>query len=453
MKLTKSDKYTENYAAVVVEIDNLSKHPNADKLMVFEYAGGNVITGTNAQIGDKVVYFPIESSLNSEFVSFANLFDDPTLNADGTSKGFFSEKGRRRVKPIRLRGIPSEGFIFPVNKLAEFYKVNPSIFKVGESFDSVGDKILLEKWVSGAKPTEQSIKKVRLPAWAQKLPRPIRKFIGNRFYNKKDDGIKSNIVAGQFNFHYDTNNFGKSFFVLNPEDDITISDKWHGTSAIFANILCYKQKKWWEKLFRVSVDKLSKEYRLIYSSRSVIKNRRDGKYTEDPWGKWAEIIESKNIGPGITLYGEIVGYVNESKMIQKGYCYGYDRGKNGLHVYRITKTDQFGKIVEYSFKEIQKFCNDFELNTTPVFYQGLAKDLFPEIEINEEWNKEFLKKLSEKYLEGDCPYCRNKVPAEGVVLKIESKETRPVFKHKSFAFKSRESADRDKGEVNLEEES
>lgn len=272
MKLKRSEKYSENYSATVVKIDNLSKHPNADKLMVFEYLGGNVITGTDAKIGDIVVYFPIESSLNPEFVSWANLFDDPTLNADGVSKGFFSAKGRQRVKPIKLRGIPSEGFIYPVSKLAEFYKVDVSIFKVGESFDSVGDNILLEKWVSGAKQTEQSVRKVKLPVWVQKLPRPIRKFIGNRFYSKKDDGIKSNIVQGQFNFHYDTSNFAKSFFVVKPDDTITISDKWHGTSAVFSNILCYRQREWWQKLLCVPVDKLSKEYKLIYASRTKIKN-------------------------------------------------------------------------------------------------------------------------------------------------------------------------------------
>jgi hypothetical protein len=453
MKLKKSDKYSENYSATVVEIDNLSKHPNADKLMVFEYLGGNVITGTDAKIGDKVIYFPIESSLNSEFVSWANLFDDPTLNSDGVSKGFFSAKGRQRVKPIKLRGIPSEGFIYPVSKLAEFYNVNQDIFKTGESFDSVEDSLLLEKWVSDARRPEQSIKKVNVPIWIQKLPRPIRKFVANRFYNKKDDGIKSNIVQGQFSFHYDTGNFAKSFFVLKPDDDITISDKWHGTSAVFSNILCYRRRKWWEKLLGLSVKRLSKEYKLIYSSRRVIKNRRDGKYTEDPWGEWADYVESKNIPEGVSLYAEIVGYVNHEKMIQKKYCYGYSPRTNGLHIYRITRVSPNGVVYEYSFNEIIEFCEEYGFKTTPVLYQGIAKDLFPDLIVDENWNKEFLKKVSEKYLEKNCQFCKAKVPAEGVVLKIESKIGRPVFKHKSFAFKTKESAERDAGETNIEEES
>jgi hypothetical protein len=139
-------------------------------------------------------------------------------------------------------------------------------------------------------------------------------------------------------------------------------------------------------------------------------------------------------------------------MIQKNYCYGYSPGTNGMHVYRITRTDTAGNVYEYSFKEIIEFCEEYGFKTTPVLYQGVAKDLFPELIIDESWNKEFLKKLSEKYLEGDCQFCKAKVPAEGVVLKIESRENRPVFKHKSFRFKTKESSERDSGESNLEEE-
>jgi len=139
-------------------------------------------------------------------------------------------------------------------------------------------------------------------------------------------------------------------------------------------------------------------------------------------------------------------------MIQKNYCYGYDPGTNGLHIYRITRVAPNGEVYEFSFKEIIEFCEEYGLKTTPVLYQGIAKDLFPDLIVDENWNKEFLKKLSEKYLEQDCKFCKAKVPAEGIVLKIESKTGRPVFKHKSFAFKTKESSERDNGELNMEEE-
>jgi hypothetical protein len=198
---------------------------------------------------------------------------------------------------------------------------------------------------------------------------------------------------------------------------------------------------------------LEKEYRNIYNSRSVIKNRRDGKYTEDVWGEWAEkLFSGWKIEDQISMFGELVGFLSHSKQIQRGYDYGCDPGTNDFWVYRMTKTDEYGKVKELSFKEIQEYCSQHDLKTVPVFYQGIAKDLFPEIPVDDEWRKNFLSKLSEKYLEGDCQFCKNKVPAEGIVLRIESNEKKPALKLKSFRFKEKESGERDNGEVNMEEE-
>lgn len=225
--LKKSENYDVNYLATVVEIKELKPHPNADRLDLLEIFGGNVIVAKGQyKSGDLVVYFPIETKISGEFLHWANLFDKPEMNADTNVKGLFT--GQQRVKPVKLRGVPSEGFVFSVKKLAEFFGVSEKVFKVGESFDMVGDKVLLEKWVSGAKKEQEPSKKNRLPKWVQTLPRPIRAFLGNRFYNKKDDGVASQIVKGQFHFHYSTPNFKKTSFMVSADDDITISSKWHG---------------------------------------------------------------------------------------------------------------------------------------------------------------------------------------------------------------------------------
>jgi len=228
----------------------------------------------------------------------------------------------------------------------------------------------------------------------------------------------------------------------------------HNTSAVFSRVLCYQQKNWLQKLLGISNNRLAKEYRNIYSSRSVIKNRRDGKYTDDLWGKWArELFENCSLQDGVSVYGEIVGYVNHSKMVQKGYDYSCKPDENKLYVYRITHTDENGNVREYSFNEIRDYCDFQDLETVPIFYQGKAKDLFPNIAIDDEWRKNFLHSLSEKYLEKNCQFCKTKVPAEGIVLRIESKDKKPALKLKSFRFKEKESKERDSGESNIEEES
>jgi len=450
--LKKSENHDINYLATVVELDNLKDHPNADKLEIFEIYGGNVIVAKGLYpIGEKVVYFPLDSKISVEFLSWANLLDKAELNADGKTKGFFGSQFR--VKPIRLRQIPSEGFVYPVSKIAEFFGVDEKVFKVGESFDMVGDKVLLEKWVSGAVKRESAPKKP-LPKWVQIMPRPIRKFLGARFFNRKDAGFSQRIVQGQFHFHYSTPALGKMVFCIDPEDEITISSKFHGTSNVNSRILCYRERKWWEKLFNVSNGKLDKEYHNVYSSRSIIKNRKDGTYTDDVWGKHAKEIFERNILPeGVSIFSEIVGYVNQGKQIQKSYDYGHKPGESGLYVYRMTSVDPAGNVTEWSFKDIIKFCRRNDLMYVPVYYQGIVKDLFPEIPVDDDWRKNFLKALSDKYLEKDCEFCKTKVPAEGIVVRNESKDKKPAFKFKSFAFSLRESGDRDKGETNIEEES
>jgi hypothetical protein len=69
--------------------------------------------------------------------------------------------------------------------------------------------------------------------------------------------------------------------------------------------------------------------------------------------------------------------------------------------------------------------------------------------VDDKWRENFLAALSERFLEKDCDICRNKVPAEGIVLVPQSGYYQP-FKHKSFRFKEQESKILDTGEVDLD---
>ncbi len=261
MKLSISKDADPNYLAEVVEIPDISGHPDADRLELVELYGNQIIVQRGAyRVGEKVVYFPVESCLAADFLSWANLFDKPELNADRETKGFFSNKGCR-VKAVRLRGVPSQGFLFKVDKLAEFYKVDPSIFKLGKSFDTVGDHQLSKKYIRPSAQV-QNEKRSKIPKWIDKtvgiLPRPVRKHVYKpikKFYAlNKDDTFKSQIVDGQFHFHYKTEHLGKNIFALDPFDQIVISPKFHGTSAIFANLLCKKDRGFIERLFGLNKD-------------------------------------------------------------------------------------------------------------------------------------------------------------------------------------------------------
>jgi len=296
--LKKSENHDINYLATVVELDNLKSHPNADKLEIFEIYGGNVIVAKGLYpIGEKVVYFPLDSKISAEFLSWANLLDKAELNADGKTKGFFGSQFR--VKPIRLRQIPSEGFVYPVSKIAEFFGVDEKVFKVGESFDMVGDKVLLEKWVSGAVKRESAPKRP-LPKWVQIMPRPIRKFLGARFFNRKDAGFSQRIVQGQFHFHYSTPALGKMVFCIDPEDEITISSKMHGCVKHDTPIETLEYG--WLPIKNIVDAKLDVHVRGYDTENDIVKwVKVDDYYFKADDGEWYE-IETED-GKKITITG------------------------------------------------------------------------------------------------------------------------------------------------------
>ena len=86
------------------------------------------------------------------------------------------------------------------------------------------------------------------------------------------------------------------FREFSPEDEVTISVKVHGTSAIFANILCNRKLSVWEKIKKFFGFKVQEtEYGNVYSSRSVIKNQyinpnADSYYKVDVRGAVNEVI-------------------------------------------------------------------------------------------------------------------------------------------------------------------
>lgn len=461
MKILKiTDGADPNYLATVVKVPTIKEHPNAERLELTEVFGNTIVIGKGSYVeGEKVVYFPVESVISLKFLSWANLLDKPELNIDKTSKGFFQTKGR--VKAVSLRGIPSQGFLFKVSELAKYYEIDENTFIVGDSFDTVGDDTLVTKYIKGTSKEsgEANVKKNRVPKWINTtlgiLPRSIRRkaYIGvNAWYNRNSEGIKSQIVEGEFRFHYKTEHLGRNIFILKPDDFITVSSKMHGTSAIYSNIICKKPFN----PIRIIANKLGakiadREYKFVYSSRSVLKNKRDGKFTDDVWGIVASKIKEE-VPEGYTVYGEIVGYTPGGKMIQKNYDYGVAKNECEFRVYRITYNLSCGNYRDLEWYEIEEFCHEHGLKTVPVYYNGLTQDLFT-IPVDSNWQDNFLVKMKENYLDLPCEFCTTGVVNEGVVLRIESSDKKTALKFKSPKFLISESSARDNNEEDMEEES
>lgn len=464
MQLTQSPKFNRNYAAKIIEIKDFVKHPNpkCERLKCCTVDGYSIAVSIDTNPGT-YVYFPIECAIDNQFLAANNLFRDKEKNQDKDKAGFFEDNCR--VKIIKLQGYPSEGFIIPITSLYTWLTYIGKSQKVinkltpGIEFDSVDGIIVCRKYVP----------KVTLTPGQPKEGGKI---------TKKQKGVNK-VIDTQFRFHYDTTLIKKCPNVIHPDDIISITAKVHGTSGISAYVLCERPKKWYERVFkfltRREIDNTRYDY--LWSSRSVVKNpyynetTSGGFYGVDVW-KYANDIVRPHLQKGMTAYYEIVGYLPNGGTIQKmggkAFDYGfeppciqsdyapYKYGKNfGIQIYRLTYTNPDGRVFEFSARQVQQWCNKEGLKPVEEYYYGYAKDLYKDLDISEHWNENFLQRLaSDKrfFMECESPTCNNKVPHEGLVIKIENSLSE-AYKLKCIKFLEGESKSLDKGEVDIESES
>ncbi len=422
-------KGNPNYIATVVEIDNIIELENCDNIQATSIFGNSVIVSKDVQVGDKGIFFPVETKISSEFLSHNSLYRDKTLNRDKERAGFFELNGR--IRCMKLRGYKSEGFWIPIDSLQGLVN-DISKFEIGIEFDHINGNKVCEKYMIPVKTQSQ-----------------------NQGQKKKDIAEKfDKLVSGQFSFHIDTSQLGKNVHKIKPDDVISITKKLHGSSFISSYILCNRKltiRDKVAKLFGVNIQ--DKEYDYIYASRKVIKNRfiikqHNDYYKEDIWGTAHKELEPF-LEKGMTIYGEVVGFLKAGGYIQKKYDYGCKPTEHKNYIYRITTTNEDGTVFEWSMLQIQQWCKQKGLNAVPLLYYGRARDLF-NIPITEHWNQEFLKNLQDFYLEIKCTICQNDVWDEGIVVRVESLDIEP-YKLKSFNFVAEESKALDKGEVNIED--
>lgn len=452
MKLIIGPKANINYLAKIVQIDNFKPHtdPEVTKLKCCVIDGFNIICGIDSNPG-LYVYFPAGSCLNPDFLHYANLYKHKELNADPEQSGMFEDNGR--VKAIRLRGELSEGFILSTTILENYVLSVTNISlncEPNTEFDCV----------------EHEGKTF----WINKkyIPKNIQTFnTGKSNSGKQPKGIDK-IIENQFRFHYDTVLIKKNPHIIKHNDLISITEKVHGTSGISAYILCKQPLTWKQKLAKWLTGEQFNKYDYIYASRSVIKNKyynskvSDGFYEIDVW-KYADDVVKPWLQKGMTAYYEIVGYLPNGGYIQKGYDYGCippkegDVYQYGIHfkvlIYRITLTNVDGNVHEFSAREVQQWCKNNGLVEVNQYYYGYAANLYPHLDVTNNWSENFLKELANDkdfYMECDSPTCDNKVPHEGIVIKIENMKSE-AFKLKCFKFLDKETKSLDSGEINIED--
>lgn len=441
-----------NYSAVVVTISNLRPHTNADRLVCTDIFGNNVIVGKDTKVGDKGLFFPLESQIGAEFAENNDLIRRKDENGK-TAGGMFDNN--RRVRAQTFRGEKSMGFWIPISSLDSFAQQGYCIgTEENEELEKIGDFVISQKY--------------------------IPKTNGSGMGGGPKAGRKprvSRVVPGQFHFHTDTSQLGRNLHKINPSDQIVITWKMHGTSSIVSNCLTNRRLSWYEKLLGSMGLKIEEQvYDYIYASRRVIKNEfeeaKEHFYGHDLWSDIGKEHFGGKLHNGETVYYEIVGFTKDGSPIQGGFDYGCepsgakmtvlsgdaDTGhlefnphpQHKIFVYRITMTSSDGSVTELQWNQVKERCVEMDVSTVPEIYYGPVFVTFETMDEN--WRDGMLEELKRRFVhDQDSQFCTNSVPEEGVCVRKEGSVIE-TFKLKSFRFLEHETGQLDKGEVTIEEE-
>lgn len=407
------------YSAYITTLNGIRKHSNADRLQCVTVFGSNVIVDMNYHDGDKVVYFPSDGQLDYGFADKMNLLRKKDEN--GNNIGGYLDPDKRNIVAIKLRGEQSDGLVLPLKCLSDYTDITK--LKDGDPISVLNDVCICKKYV---------------PARSNRS--------GNKSNEKNKKKTEPKISYPMFAEHIDTSQLAFNRHAFKEGDTIYLTQKLHGTSFRVSNTLKVTKKPRniiMRKLFHKKPIE-TREYALVSGTRRVILDSYDGGFygSNEFRRKYHDMFEDK-LPKGMTVYGEIVGWVSEttpimpkcsndkvkdksfSKMYGKEtiFTYGCKPGENDCYIYRITVTNEEGHVFELSTEDTIIWCEKLGVKYVPL----LEKFLYTT------W--EDLNERCAKYLDVPEPLANGSHVTEGVVVRIDNRSKFTAYKTKSFGFK------------------
>lgn len=414
------------HVAYIVKINELHPHSNADRLQIATIFSNNVIVDLNTQIGDIGIYFPIDLQLSEEYCKENDLVRRKDEN--GNPAGGYLDPEKRNIRAMKLRGEKSEGLFMPLTSLAY---TGETKFEVGNKIDIVNGHEICRKYIPRGKSSVAAGKQ------------------GNK--TRKH----SVPIAPLFAEHADTEQLVYNMNAFKLGDQIEITLKMHGTSFRVAHLPVFQGYK------RSLLDRLfHREGTPIYdwdyisgTRRCVLSSFDGGFYGNNEFRKPVENFFRGKLYKNETVYGEIVGYVNESQPIMPSvsnkktndkkfikqygedtvFSYNCEPGQSDFYIYRMTMTNEDGDVVEYTPDFMRYRCEQMGAKCVPVMWRGYLDE--PDDWTGDNFNPgEFVKQIAEEYYDGPDPIGKTHV-REGVVIRIVNRPKFCAYKHKNFSFK------------------
>ncbi len=408
------------YCAYITTIRNIRKHNNADRLLCCEIFGNNVIVDQSYKQGDRVIYFPTDGQLGKEFAEKNNLVR--VKDENGNNTGGYLDPEKRNIKAIKLRGEQSDGLVLPITVLSDYVDINT--LNDGDQITVLDGYEICRKYIPKRNRSRSS---------------------GNTTGKKKKESDEK-VKYPYFEEHIDTAQLAYNEQAFHEGDIIYLTQKLHGTSFRVSNCIeetITKRNPIIRFLFHKNV-KVERKYNVVSGSRRVILRDFDGGfYGSNQFRKKYNDFFCNKLPKGMTVYGEIVGWIDEntpimpkcsnSKVKDKEFSkiygeetifsYGCEPGDNKCYIYRITMTNEDGVAIELPTEETIRWCERLGCEYVPL----LEKFLYTT------W--EDLNERCKKYLDIPEPLANGKHVTEGVVVRIDNRSKFTAFKTKSFAFK------------------
>jgi len=297
----------------VCRVDEISKHPNADRLSIVRVKGWNCIVGLDQyEVGQLVVFVPPDCIIPDSIIDKYNL-------------EYLKHNGR--TGSVKLRGYISQGLILdlPDGK-----------FKDG---DNVAEILGIAKY-------EQ--------------PEPAFSGQANQVSKKK--------LNPAFSKYTNIENYKNFDNIFNNEDVVVITEKIHGANARFGNLeividksqpVFYRLNKWIEKNI------FGKTHEFVYGSHNVQlygKAKSNTFYGDDKWGSIAKKYDLANkIPKDYVVYGEVYGS-------------GIQDLTYGIDDIKLVVFDVRYKGTYLNWGDMIDFCYELNLPLVPILHLGLFNE-------------------------------------------------------------------------------
>lgn len=319
----------------------IQPHPNADNIelaKVGDYI--SIVRKGDFKTGDLGVYIPEQALVPQRFLKAMGL------------EGKLSGKDKNRVKAIRLRGVLSQGLVYPV-KPTDIPGPMPYMIEIWKP-DEPG--ITSESWYVNE--GEDIAALLGITKWEPPLETIPQQMRGRTV------GVALNITV-----NYDVENVKKYNQVFQEGELVSITEKIHGTFVQFG----YIPRRLFEPYLHLGCYTVTSKG---LGGRGVLLDFADAnnvyaRTAQDPrYGIGYKIVCIKAeyqelIGDNpVYICGEIFG-----PGIQKGYGYGLASGEVGFRMFDIAYGER-GNLKYIRSSQVWKIAKDYEIPMVPVLHAG-----------------------------------------------------------------------------------